>query len=163
MPSKPKNNNNAASRAMPYDAAYRDALENLTAQRVTFIDELHRQQQLLRRQFNEQSGDYRRQEKYGFQNVLNNYAGRGMLDSTGAHQSYGLLNQQYARDEARMQNDYNLQRGQLGYWVQNPRNNGPNVVPFAGSQLADYVHNYNTQLDLLRRAATRRLAAKAGQ
>lgn len=135
---------NTNKSAMPYDASYRDQLLNLQAQRATFFDELHRQQQALRRQFTQQQYDINQQKPYAFRDVLNNFAGRGMAFSTGYGNAQGRLHQQFAQQLARLTGDERFNLGQLA------------------SQKQTYLGNYNTQLDLLRRAATRRLSGNAG-
>lgn len=144
--------------AMPYDATYRDQLLALQSSRSTFMDELHRQQQTLRRQYTQQTSDLRRQEPYAFQDVLNNYGGRGMLHSSGYQSANQRLSGEYARQFSRGLSDYNFQRGQLGYMTTGKTGRAP-----SGGQLETFMNNYTTQKDLLRRAATRRLSNQAGE
>lgn len=129
---------------MPYDAEYRDALLALRAQRATFFDELHRQQQVLRRQFQQSRADTKQQMPFAFTALRNNFAGRGMAHGSGYLKSGDQLSQQFMDALNRLQGDFSFQKGQLL------------------DQRGTYLDNYQTQMDLLRRAATRRLASQAG-
>lgn len=137
---------------MPYDAQYQDALLQLTQQRKLFHHELLRQAQAIRRQFAQQQREVNVQKPYAFTSLRNNYNGRGMLHGSGYGNSFRDLDTAYMNQLQQMRADKNLQTGQLtgahGYE--------------GNSQWGDYKQNYKTQLEMLRRAATRRLGARAG-
>ena len=142
----------AKDSAMPYDAQYQDALEQLIQQRTLFHHELIRQAQMIKRQFISQQRDINQQKPYAFTSLRNGYAGRGMAHSSGYGGAFRDLDSAYLRQLQQLREGRNLQVGQLtgGYGYK------------GNSQWQDYLQNYNTQLDLLRKAANRRVSQSAG-
>lgn len=142
----------AKDSAMPYDAQYQDALTQLQQQRQLFHHELIRQAQMIRRQFVSQQRDINQQKPYAFTSLRNGYAGRGMAHGSGYGGAFRDLDSAYMRQIQQLREGRNLQVGQLtgGYGYK------------GNSQWQDYLQNYHTQLDLLRKAATRRVSGQAG-
>lgn len=147
-PSRPgRPNINRPPAALPFDSLAEDQKQNALFNRNAALRRLAEMQQGISGDYTERARGVNESRQPAFSRILNNYAGRGMLHSSGYAERVGDTERNFANALA------NLQR---------QRDEGLSGV---SRQTNDVEEGYNRELAEIQNAAARRLAeqAQAGQ
>lgn len=148
FPGQPKipalSGNQGTTAAMPLDEASQIALQQAAAARTTFMSNLQQQQQAEEQNYGQSLYDLHQQHPTDVNNLLNNYAARGMAFSSGYGDSVGQLANTYGTNLSRLA----AARAQ--------------ALSGFGLQRNNYNNEYGLDLSSIRQAAADRLSSAAG-